>query len=29
VIWPFTLAVVADAACLLVLLLGSATIGLE
>lgn len=28
VIWPFTLAVVADAARLLVLLLGSATIGL-
>jgi hypothetical protein len=28
VIWLFTLAVVADAACLLVLLLGSATIGL-
>jgi hypothetical protein len=28
VIWPFTLAVVSDAACLLVLLLGSATIGL-
>ena len=26
--WPFTLAVVSDAACLLVLLLGSATIGL-
>jgi hypothetical protein len=26
--WPFTLAVVADAACLLVLPLGSATIGL-
>jgi hypothetical protein len=28
VIWPFTLAVVADGAWLLVLLLGSATIGL-
>jgi hypothetical protein len=28
VLWPFTLAVVADAARLLVLLLGSATIGL-
>jgi hypothetical protein len=27
VIWPFTLAVVADGACLLVLLLGSATMG--
>ena len=26
--WPFTLAVVSDVACLLVLLLGSATIGL-